>query len=200
MLLQSHVPGHLLLLPALPSALAERGRARGLRARGDVEVSLVWQEATASVALIQFLSPHPWLVVTLSERTDKTGFYQPSTTANGEVLVRVSSPNALRLFASRIMSNSSNSNIRETGRSCARFSVNPKGGSNNGLDRPDESFRDSSTPSVPNAHAHWTVQSHVSVLRIAQFPCTVSLCSDALHESTCKQEFATLLHATDDLE
>ena len=185
MLLQSHVPGHLLLLPALPSALAERGRARGLRARGDVEVSLVWREASASVALMQFLSPHPWLVVTLSERADKAGFYQPSTTPDGgvtEVLVRVASPNALRLFASRVMSNSSSSSLGGNSRPCARFSV------------------DLTPPLSANAHAHWTAQSHVGVLRIAQFPCTVSLCSVALHESACKQEFATLLHATDDVE
>ena len=188
MLLQSHVPGHLLLLPALPSALAERGRARGLHARGDVEVSLAWREATASVVLIQFLSPHPWLVVTLSERTDKAGFYQSTTTKDEgttEVLVRVASPNALRLFASRIMSNSNSSSSSSLGgnsRSCARFSedINP-------------------LPATA-AHAHWTAQSHVGILRITQFPCTVSLCSVALHESACKQEFTTLLHTTDNVE
>jgi hypothetical protein len=177
----------MLLLPALPSALAERGRARGLRARGDVEVSLAWREASASVVLMQFLSPHPWLVVALSERTDKTGFYQPSTTMDGgsgvtdEVLVRVASPNAIRLIASRIMTNSSSiSSLGEISRPCARFSV------------------DINPPLAANAHAHWTAQSHVGILRITQFPCTVSLCSVALHESACKQEFTTLLHTTDD--
>ena len=189
MLLQSHVPGHLLLLPALPTALAERGRARGLRARGDVEVSLAWHEATTSVALLQFLSPHPWLVVTLSERSDKAGFFQPSTTTDSgdvtEVLVRVASPNALRLFASRVMSNSSSSSSSSSSslignsKSCARYSVDIK-----------------PLPTA-NAHAHWTAQSHVGVLRIVQFPCAVSLCSVALHESACKQEFATLLRAND---
>ena len=34
MLIQSHIPGYILLLPALPTAMIEFGSAKGLRARG----------------------------------------------------------------------------------------------------------------------------------------------------------------------
>ena len=55
-LVQSHVPGHVVLLPALPGPMAAVGGAvRGLRARGDVDVSVAWYErrhanASASAA------------------------------------------------------------------------------------------------------------------------------------------------------
>jgi hypothetical protein len=55
-LVQSHVPGHVVLLPALPGPMAAIGGAvRGLRARGDVDVSVAWYErrhanASASAA------------------------------------------------------------------------------------------------------------------------------------------------------
>lgn len=80
-LLQSHVPGHLILLPALSQAMAiQGGSVEGLRARGNAIVSISWlgtrkikdtKEASSGDrvrggngcvhrATITFQSPHIW--------------------------------------------------------------------------------------------------------------------------------------------
>ena len=59
MLLQSHTPSILRLLPALPAAWAS-GKVLGLGARGDVVVSMSWRAGRVRVARLEFLSPHPW--------------------------------------------------------------------------------------------------------------------------------------------
>lgn len=79
-LLQSHVPGHLVLLPSLPHAMAvEGGSVEGLRARGNAVVSISWTpfnrfpsqssnqntRIRGSVGQVQratvlFRAPHPW--------------------------------------------------------------------------------------------------------------------------------------------
>jgi hypothetical protein len=57
----SHRPGRLSLLPALPSALGEAGHVYGLRARGDVGVSMHWRGGKVLAAAVVFRSAHPWL-------------------------------------------------------------------------------------------------------------------------------------------
>jgi alpha-L-fucosidase 2 len=52
MLLQSHEEGKLRLLPALPTAW-NSGSITGLRARGDIEVDIYWEDNTLSKAVIQ---------------------------------------------------------------------------------------------------------------------------------------------------
>jgi hypothetical protein len=80
-LLQSHVPGHLVLLPSLPHVMASQGGSiEGLRARGNAVVSVSWmplkkvKDSKAAVngtrnrggkglvhkATILFRAPHPW--------------------------------------------------------------------------------------------------------------------------------------------
>lgn len=79
-LLQSHVPGHLVLLPSLPHAMAvEGGSVEGLRARGNAVVSISWtpfnrfqsQSSNQNTrirgslgqvqrATVLFRAPHPW--------------------------------------------------------------------------------------------------------------------------------------------
>lgn len=62
MLMQSHVPGVLWLLPALPSEWSRsEGGMEGLRARGDVLVSVAWATGGAiKQATIAFGSQHAW--------------------------------------------------------------------------------------------------------------------------------------------
>jgi len=68
-LVQSHELGRLALLPALPPLWQARGGvALGLRARGDVLVSLSWERSSSSeagevdvAALLGAQSEHPWL-------------------------------------------------------------------------------------------------------------------------------------------
>jgi len=71
-LVQSHLPGHLLLLPALSASLSE-GRAVGLHCRGDVRVDLTWAAGVVSSAALSFRSPHPWNKG-LPESTSGSGF------------------------------------------------------------------------------------------------------------------------------
>jgi hypothetical protein len=80
-LLQSHVPGHLVLLPSLPQVMASQGGSiAGLRARGNAVVSVSWmplkkvKDSKAPIngtrnrggkghvhkATILFRAPHPW--------------------------------------------------------------------------------------------------------------------------------------------
>jgi hypothetical protein len=82
-LLQSHVPGHLVLLPSLPYAMAlEGGSVEGLRARGNAVVFISWAPSNRSNnlplqssrnttkmrgsvgqvqrATVLFRAPHPW--------------------------------------------------------------------------------------------------------------------------------------------
>jgi hypothetical protein len=61
MLLHSHIPRQISLLPALPISLGVAGHAYGLRARGDVGVSMHWRDGKVLAAAIVFNSPHPWL-------------------------------------------------------------------------------------------------------------------------------------------
>ena len=60
MLLQSHVIGKLYLLPALPS-IWRKGSVAKLRARGDVQVGIRWEEGKITRISIDFRSNHPWL-------------------------------------------------------------------------------------------------------------------------------------------
>jgi len=60
LLVQSHVPGQLHLLPALPREIAEKGYITGVAARGDMRVSLIWQKGLVAAAVIIVRSIHPW--------------------------------------------------------------------------------------------------------------------------------------------
>ena len=65
MFVQSHIPGILLLLPALPTSsyapTMQSGQIKKLKARGDVEVSFWWKKSVVQKLKLSFLSFHPWL-------------------------------------------------------------------------------------------------------------------------------------------
>lgn len=81
MLIQSHIPGLLKLLPAVSSSLLQRRKASafGLRVRGDVQVSMVWDAGQLIASVLVFNSPHPWLQG-LHEDPQHPGFYTSVTT------------------------------------------------------------------------------------------------------------------------
>jgi hypothetical protein len=87
-LVQSHIRGHLSLLPALPHSLFLAGRI-SLSARGNVRVQLTWKEGHVAATTIQFQSNHPWL------------HYEP---VDGEFVSSVgyyvASPNVLQMLPS----------------------------------------------------------------------------------------------------
>ena len=67
MLLQSHVPGHLLLLPAIPAQLiAVGGYIKGIRARGLTTVTMSWGSSSdpnvpeIKSLVLHVANPHPW--------------------------------------------------------------------------------------------------------------------------------------------
>eukprot|EP01042_Synura_sphagnicola_P035441 gene35441-45391_t len=60
MIVQSHVPGHVDLIPALSDELRGSGRATGLGSRGSTQVSLSWESGKVFVTTLLFISPHPW--------------------------------------------------------------------------------------------------------------------------------------------
>ena len=75
MLVQCHIPGTLLLLPALPRALAREGVVRGLGSRGSMLVSLSWREGLVVAASVTVTAFHPWNAPT---QTGKGGMVQDS--------------------------------------------------------------------------------------------------------------------------
>lgn len=201
LLLQSHIPGHLLLLPALPIALAEYGHARGLRGRGDVEVSMAWRAAAATAVVVRCLSAHPWHVTGVTERVDRPGFFQTAKSfptgggrgrgrgggADGDMSIRVVSPNALRLVSSYGLTNRTGGGVDAT---CARFD------GVNGMKTPSRPVEAEEALRTPTAHAHWTAQRHVVILRVVRFPCEIHLCPASITDSAadCEEDIEKLLH------
>ncbi len=99
-LLQSHSPGALHLLPSLPPALSARGSFRRLKARGDVSVSVWWEDGRALAAVLTFHSRHPWLRGQLEA---PSGFFSQAG-GDGDGLgaeVWVLSPNKMKLQTNR---------------------------------------------------------------------------------------------------
>ena len=115
LLLMSHIPGTLLVLPSLsslPLALVG-GMVRGIKARGDVSVSVSWTSNRSSISMtsldIMFASRHPWLFGLGWDESD--GFYcADSNDERNPILLRIYVPNdrsqeeSFRLQASACMS------------------------------------------------------------------------------------------------
>lgn len=105
LLVHSHVPGTIALLPSLPSAFAAQpGHVYGLQARGDVLVSLEWAIGGSLVAAqLVFQSAHPWQVALEAhpQYSSRGGFYHsaPRTPSNAQVSLslKVSAPNKLSI-------------------------------------------------------------------------------------------------------
>jgi hypothetical protein len=102
MLLQSHVPGFIHLLPAWPTQPSESGFIRNFIARGNIKVSMQWsQEKTVQVVELVFNEFHPWLNGVV-ENGDKKGFYDAfdstSSSYGLNVFVGIITKNLLNAF------------------------------------------------------------------------------------------------------
>jgi hypothetical protein len=117
MLVQSHTPGYLQLLPALPREwyASGPGHMKGLQARGDVTVSVCWDsQGSVAAATLRFASAHPWNSFGRNKifqgfnfrynhhRHNEDSAAAPPLsspgTARGENVVIVASPSPLREF------------------------------------------------------------------------------------------------------
>lgn len=96
MLAQSHIPGSILLLPALPRSLAAGGLVRSVHLRSDVKVSFEWAEGRVSVGMMVFGSWHPWLRG-MSE--SEPGFFTAAAVSDDSAVLSVVAPNKLRFFS-----------------------------------------------------------------------------------------------------
>ena len=96
LLLQSHIPGNLLVLPGLPSLQLslDGGMVRRIKARGDVSVSVSWTGQKSSISVtsleILFASRHPWLFGLGWDESD--GYYSLSSEER-KPMVRIYIPN-----------------------------------------------------------------------------------------------------------
>ena len=73
MLLQSYIPGHLFILPALPQQLADKGLYRGLRVRGGGRVGVNWLDGGTRIVAVSYEKYHPWLG---GLREESPGFFK----------------------------------------------------------------------------------------------------------------------------
>lgn len=79
MLVHSHVPGLISLLPALPREYGVKGSVVEMRLRGDVTLSMQWREGKVISVDLLFHTAHPW--------------------CEGRSVLVLQSPNQLRLSA-----------------------------------------------------------------------------------------------------
>eukprot|EP01041_Mallomonas_annulata_P002018 gene2018-3917_t len=125
MLVQSHTPEVLLLLPALPRALADSGTVRGLHIRGGGRVSVSWEEGSVTAAIVSYatttttismttstpMTAHPWLYG-FEERP--SGFFRSKLNTSSsssshssipkDTIIEVNSPNKLSVIQSPLRS------------------------------------------------------------------------------------------------
>lgn len=74
MLVHSHIPGWIHLLPSVPDEWSA-GTVKGLRVRGNAQVSIHWEAHNIVVAFLSFGSNHPWWRG-VSIETDRDGLYE----------------------------------------------------------------------------------------------------------------------------
>ena len=97
LLLMSHIPGNLLVLPGLSSLplSLDGGIVRGVKARGDVSVSVSWTSNRNSIFVtsldVLFASRHPWLFGLGWDESD--GFYYAGSNDERKPMLRIYFPN-----------------------------------------------------------------------------------------------------------
>ena len=173
MLLQSHVPGTLSLLPALPKKWSELGSVFGLGARGDVTVSMRWAAGRLTIVKLTFSSPHPWHAGLKELQPGFFSWRQESlqrADKYGQLKTHITFPKLLTTDQTLVLSYSKD----ERGRSCAALSSAAGESSLKTL------FKWFSTTTVPDdAQPPSLGPNRASVLlsiNTFTYPCTVVLC------------------------
>jgi hypothetical protein len=168
MLMQSHIAGYYLLLPALPKAFAESGKIRGLTARGDTDISISWKLGQVSVALLQFKSNHPWLRGL--KKTDKEGFFGANKN-DTDIHITISTPNKVQVVKSMTMNSCMTTSLKS-------FNSDAFHGNNN-----------------YNPSKHWIRNTYITdTVLLPNFPCSLIVCSLSISEHKCLNELKNLIN------
>jgi hypothetical protein len=196
MLVQSHISGSLFLIPALSSNIAMYGSIIGIKARGDVIVSMVWRHGKISSAILTVNSYHPWhapkgnVQKTSSSSSigsglveDSTGYYSwPNGWENNNIYssILIVTPNPIQFLSSSKLQpiitmrkgKKSKKTIKGKIEACAEAS---------GDEMP-------SYPSTSNKKS----TSNGFRLIVTKFPCQILLCSSSLNEELCRGDLAKI--------
>lgn len=100
MLVQSHLPRRLIVLPALPTHWKHGGQVIGVGVRGNARVSFTWRNGNIQALVVSFASSefHPWWSRRIEERPDLPGFYVDEALRSSRTAeLTVYSPNRLRI-------------------------------------------------------------------------------------------------------
>lgn len=100
MLVQSHLPRRLMILPALPTHWKHGGQVVGVGVRGNARVSFSWRNGNLQALVVSFASSqfHPWWSRRIEERPDLPGFYvDEALQSPHKAELTVYSPNRLRV-------------------------------------------------------------------------------------------------------
>lgn len=84
LLIQSHKPNTLHLLPALPTVMKKNavGKLWGVRVRGGVHVSFAWELGNVTGLELNLEKPHPWLYGLTEVFDTGSGFFTSRRTAD----------------------------------------------------------------------------------------------------------------------
>ena len=201
LLLQSHLPGHLLLLPGINALTTDPGRRSGgsfagLRARGDVTISAAWSARIEKIgtderherkkdwttpetthllgATLAFNSAHPWLHSAHWKEGPHPGFWDISST-------RSNGSNISDLPVIMVVAAPAKHLFIERSMCAEHLSLDAY----SHLERGDDHMN------LPASLTEGVVSIYIQV---HSFPCTVSLCPS---RSTCSSELAAELAIAD---
>lgn len=93
MLIQSHQSGMIVLLPSIPRDFLEYGFYKGLRARGNIQISIVWSKGNIIAGVLELQGYHPFLEP-VTEYAD--GFFRlKNIELSNKLNLKIASPNKL---------------------------------------------------------------------------------------------------------